>query len=131
LTFNKTDDANRVQDILTALAWLRLADDEKSDRLPTPPHRPRESLRLVSLRGRGFRATPSISRPTLAASPARNQDYIDGFFVPGIQRAGGLRAAASWPMPGNGCALSINHMKRVLMLAAVAVGWLLGAAGHA
>ena len=84
LTFNKSDDANRVQDILTALAWLNT------------PH-----TRLIGL-GKGsvwclFAAAvsrqPVDIQANLGSFSGSDQDYIDGFFVPGIQRAGGLRAA--------------------------------------
>jgi dienelactone hydrolase len=84
LTFNKSDDANRVQDILTALAWLN-----------TP------KTRLIGL-GRAavwclFAAAVSRQPVDLQADlggfTGADQDYIDSFFVPGIQRAGGLRAA--------------------------------------
>ena len=94
LTFNKSDDANRVQDILTALAWLntRLADDKK--RSSAPP-------RLIGL---GKAAVWCLFAAAVARQPVdlqadlggftgADQDYIDSFFVPGIQRAGGLRAA--------------------------------------
>jgi dienelactone hydrolase len=94
LTFNKSDDANRVQDILTALAWLntRLADDKKRSSAP---------LRLIGL-GKAavwclFAAAVSRQPVDLQADlggfTGADQDYIDSFFVPGIQRAGGLRAA--------------------------------------
>jgi len=84
LTFNKSDDANRVQDILTALAWLN-----------TP------KTRLAGL-GKAavwclFAAAVSRQPVDLQADPGRfagaDQDFIDNFFVPDIQRAGGLRAA--------------------------------------
>jgi len=84
LTFNRSDDANRVQDILTVLRWLDAPDIE-----------------LVGV-GRAavwcqFAAALSRQRVVLNADLANftgtDQDYIDGFFVPGIQRAGGLRAA--------------------------------------
>jgi dienelactone hydrolase len=84
LTFNKTDDANRVQDVLTALAWLN-----------TP------KTRLIGL-GKAavwclFAAAVSRQPVDLQADlggfTGTDQDYIDRFFVPGIQRAGGLRAA--------------------------------------
>jgi dienelactone hydrolase len=84
LTFNKTDDANRVQDIVTALAWL---------------HAP--GTRLVGL-GRAavwctFAAAVAQEKIDLQADLGRftgtDQDFIDSFFVPGIQRAGGLKAA--------------------------------------
>jgi dienelactone hydrolase len=84
LTFNKTDDANRVQDILTALAWLN-----------------KPKIRLIGL-GKAavwclFAASvsrqPVDLQADLAGFTGTDQDYIDSFFVPAIQRAGGLRAA--------------------------------------
>jgi dienelactone hydrolase len=84
LAFNKTDDANRVQDILTALAFLN-----------------RDHVRLI---GHGkaavwclFAAAVSERPVDLAADVSgfsgSDDDFIHQFFVPGIQRAGGLRAA--------------------------------------
>ena len=84
LTFNQSDDANRVQDILTVLRWLDAPDVE-----------------LVGV-GKAavwcqFAAAVSRQRVILKADVSNftgtDQDYIDRFFVPGIQRAGGLRAA--------------------------------------
>ncbi len=84
LTFNQSDDANRVQDILTALAWL---------------HTPK--TRLVGL-GKAavwclFAAAVSGEPVDLVANlgsfSGADQDFADSFFVPGIQRAGGLEAA--------------------------------------
>jgi dienelactone hydrolase len=86
LTFNQSDDANRVQDILTALAWLK-----------TP------GTRLVGL-GKAavwctFAAAVAPEKIDLQAGLGRftgtDREFIDGFFVPGIQRAGGLKAALS------------------------------------
>ncbi len=86
LTFNKSDDANRVQDILTALAWLK-----------TP------GTSLVGL-GKAavwctFAAAVAPERVELQAPldsfTGTDQNFIDAFFVPGIQRAGGLKAALS------------------------------------
>jgi hypothetical protein len=84
LTFNKSDDANRVQDILTALAWLN-----------TPG---------ASLIGLGKAAVwctfaaavarqPVDLQADLGAFTGSDEDYIKEFFVPGIERAGGLQAA--------------------------------------
>jgi hypothetical protein len=84
LTFNQSDDANRVQDILTVLRWLDAPDVE-----------------LVGV-GKAaiwcqFAAAVSRQHVILKADVSNftgtDQDYIDRFFVPGIQRAGGLRAA--------------------------------------
>jgi hypothetical protein len=84
LTFNRSDDANRVQDILTVLRWLDVPDVE-----------------LVGV-GKAavwcqFAAALSRQRVVLKADLANftgtDQEYVDRFFVPGIQRAGGLRVA--------------------------------------
>jgi hypothetical protein len=83
-TFNKTDDANRVQDILTALAFLNAPN--------------------VTLLGRGKAAVWCLFAAALAAHPVdvpagiasfagSDEDFVSSFFVPGIQRAGGLRVA--------------------------------------
>ena len=84
LTFNQSDDANRVQDILTALAWLN-----------TPK---------TTLIGLGKAAVWCVFAAAVSRQPVdlqaglpgfrgTDQDFIDSFFVPGIQRAGGLAAA--------------------------------------
>ena len=96
-TFNKTDDANRVQDILTALAWLKTPNTE-----------------LVGLGKAGvwclFAAAvarqPVQLKADLSGFSGSDQDFLDVFFVPGIQRAGGLQAARmlaanSPPAPGS------------------------------
>ena len=84
LTFNRSDDANRVQDILTVLRWMDAPGVE-----------------LVGV-GRAavwcqFAAALSRQKVVLNADVSNftgtDQEYVDRFFVPGIQRAGGLRAA--------------------------------------
>ena len=89
LTFNKTDDANRVQDILTALAWLQTSISNASH------------LRLVGL-GKAavwclFAAAVSAEPPDLQADVSgfhgTDEEFVSQFFVPDIQRAGGLAAA--------------------------------------
>jgi dienelactone hydrolase len=87
LTFNRSDDALRVQDILTGLAFLEM-------------RRPKR-LRLVGLEQAGvwalFAAALAPNRPVLEADLSRfegdDEDFRKLFFVPGIQRAGGLEAA--------------------------------------
>jgi hypothetical protein len=92
LTFNKTDDANRVQDILTALSWLHSA---------SPVH-PGSAEPELDCSGRAgvwceFAAAVSPIRVNLHADLSSfhgtDQEFVNEFFVPGIQRAGGLRAA--------------------------------------
>jgi dienelactone hydrolase len=84
LTFNQSDDANRVQDILTALAWLN-----------------QPKTQLIGL-GKSavwceFAAAvapvPVDLQADLAGFQGTDEDFVKSFFVPGIQRAGGLRAA--------------------------------------
>jgi len=87
LTFNRTDDQNRVQDILTALAYLKQAGAK--------------DLRVV---GTGRAAVWALFAAAVAGIPValdaapedfagQDQDFLERFFVPGIQRAGGLEAA--------------------------------------
>jgi hypothetical protein len=87
LTFNRSDDANRVQDILTALAYLK-----------------QEGAKNLHVTGTGRAAVWALFAAAVAAEPVtfdgkledfagQDRDFIDQFFVPGIQRAGGLEAA--------------------------------------
>ena len=84
LTFNRSDDANRVQDILTVLRWLEAPEVE-----------------LVGV-GKAaiwcqFAAAIARQKVILKADVSNftgtDREYVDRFFVPGIQRAGGLRVA--------------------------------------
>jgi len=87
LTFNRSDDANRVQDLLTALKFLNAQRPGK--------------IELVGL-GRAavwalFAAAVAPIEVKLSADlsgfEGSDQDFIQRFFVPGIQRAGGWQAA--------------------------------------
>lgn len=84
LTFNRSDDANRVQDILTALAWI---------------NKPNVELIGLGKAGVWCQFAAALSRQpvklhiNLGRFAGTDQDYLDNFFVPGIQRAGGLRSA--------------------------------------
>ncbi len=86
-TFNLTDDANRVQDILTALRFL---DSQRSG--------------PVTLVASGRAAIWATFAAAIAPIPVKLEADLEGFqgtddqllsvfFVPGIQRAGGLPAA--------------------------------------
>lgn len=87
LTFNRTDDQNRVQDIITALAFLRQTGASE--------------ITLVGLGRAAVWATfaAAVTKPPLKLQAplgdfkGEDQDFVNGFFVPGVQRAGGLRAA--------------------------------------
>jgi len=87
LTFNRSDDACRVQDILTALRVLQ--------------HKGFRELRLIGAGRAGvwalFAAAVAPLEVRIEADlkdfQGRDQDFIERFFVPGIQRVGGLAAA--------------------------------------
>jgi dienelactone hydrolase len=87
LTFNRTDDANRVQDILTALAFLKQQGAGE--------------IRLVGLEKASVWTTfaaalarmPLQLDAPLGSFHGTDEDFIRDFFVPGIQRAGGIGAA--------------------------------------
>jgi dienelactone hydrolase len=90
-TFNRTDDANRVQDILTAIAGLRRQTGQ-------------QAVNLVGMGGAGvwtvFARALSDSDVSLVADIAQfyaasDEEYVNHFFVPGIRRAGDFRAAAT------------------------------------
>ena len=84
LTFNKSDDAERVQDILTALKWLN-----------------QDSTKLVC-RGKAsiwctIAASVSprkviLDAPVPASFHGTDQDWMEQCFIPSIQRAGGWAA---------------------------------------
>jgi len=87
LAFNRSEDANRVQDILTALAYARSKTDGP--------------IQLVGLGKAAVWATFAAAvAPTdigLCADAGgfegRDEDFLKQLFVPGVQRAGGWDAA--------------------------------------
>ncbi len=82
-TFNKTDDAERVQDILTALKWL----NQDSTRLVC---RGKAAL-WCTLAAAVSPKKVELDAPVPANFKGSDQDWIDYMFIPSIQRAGG------WP----------------------------------
>ncbi len=88
LTFNVSDDAARVQDILTALRFLQMQGKGRP-------------VDLVGINGAGvwclFAAAVAPLNVRLEADlrsfQGTDEDFLRHFFVPGIQRAGGLEAA--------------------------------------
>ena len=95
-TFNRTDDANRVQDILTALTYLRT----------------RLNSQEVNLVGIGPAGVWVLFAMAFAEGPLDVVADLDGFaadsdkefeqkfFIPGLRRAGDFRAAAVLLPPG-------------------------------
>ena len=88
--FNRSDDANRVQDILTAIAYLRR-------------HTGAETVNVVGTARAGLwvllAAALDPGELTVAVDldrfdAADDAAYVDGLFIPGLRRAGDVRAAA-------------------------------------
>lgn len=83
LTFHRSDHARAVQDILIAARWLSA----------------RGPVEIVAEGEAGAWAViaaalaPESVRVTANAAILRDEDYLKNFFVPGIQRAGGIETA--------------------------------------
>ena len=96
LTFNRTDDANRIQDILTAVTYLRT----------------RANTQQVNLLGMGMGGVWSLFARALADGqvrlladldqfdPASDAEFEKRLFIPGLRRAGDFLAAAALQSPG-------------------------------
>lgn len=87
LTFNRTDDQLRVQDILTALRWLEVKAPGEVELV---------GLGTASIWTR-FAAAVAPVKVKLSAKPVffngADTEFVNQFFVPGIQRAGGWKTA--------------------------------------
>jgi len=87
LTFNRSDDALRVQDILTALRWLELKGAARLE------------VHGVAKAAVWARFAAAVAGPTVSARGdtswfrGTDREFIETLFVPGIQRAGGWAAA--------------------------------------
>ncbi|MCX6609034.1 MAG: hypothetical protein NTV52_36320 [Acidobacteria bacterium] len=87
LTFNRSDDANRVQDIVTAVAWLRQSGERDITVVGTG-----KAAVWATFAAAVLPEAVTLEAP-LGSFRGTDQDFIDSMFVPGIQRAGGLQAA--------------------------------------
>jgi hypothetical protein len=87
LTFNLSDDANRVQDILTALAFLNAKQSGKVDLIGLG------NAAVWSLFAAAVAPTELKLDADLGGFEGRDEDFIRRFFVPGVQHAGGLKTA--------------------------------------
>lgn len=88
--FNRSDDANRVQDILTAAALLRSAPGSGPVRLVGTGRAGLWALLAAALDG-GLQA---VAADLDGFDPTTDSEYVNGLFIPGIRRAGDFRAAA-------------------------------------
>jgi dienelactone hydrolase len=84
LTFNRSVDANRVQDILTTLAWINTPNVELTCSAKTA---------VACQFAAAVSHQPVRLKADLSGFTGTDQDYLNHFFVPGIQRAGGLNLA--------------------------------------
>ena len=86
-TFNPTDDACRVQDILTALAWLHRTSSAKPELFGL------DKAAVWSLFAAAVAPIDLKLDADLGSFKGSDDDFVAAFFVPGIQRAGGLDVA--------------------------------------
>jgi len=77
LTFNRSDDARRVQDIINAVAWLR-----------------QQGETTITIKAAGKAAVlATFAAAVLGAFRGTDEEMIANCFVPGLQKAGGIQAA--------------------------------------
>jgi hypothetical protein len=88
--FNQTDDANRVQDILTALTYLQSRSNAKVVNLVGIDRGGVWSWFARSLAGPGVNLAADLAQ----FRADTDQEYLNKFFVPGLRKAGDFRAAA-------------------------------------
>jgi len=87
LSYNRTDAADRVQDILTALAFLKTKSSARSQVIGIG------DAGIWCLFAAAVAPMPVDLVADLNGFSGTDDDFHDRFFVPGIQRAGGLNAA--------------------------------------
>jgi dienelactone hydrolase len=87
LTFNRSDDANRVQDILTAMEFLKQSGHSDISLVGI------DKAAVWATFAAAVAKTPVHLDAKLEDFNGTDEDFIKKFFVPGIQRAGGLNAA--------------------------------------
>ncbi len=89
LTFNRPDDANRVQDIVTAINYLQAQGSSPITLKCT------ETAAIWCTFAAALSPVKVKLDAPLGKFQGTDQQFLDEFFVPGIQRAGGLSAALS------------------------------------
>ncbi len=89
--FNRSDDANRVQDILTAAAFLRGRAANARVHVVGLGRAGLWAMLAAALDGEFRGVAAALDR----FDPTADSDYLDRLFIPGIRRAGDFRAAAT------------------------------------
>jgi dienelactone hydrolase len=104
LTYNRSDDANRIQDILTGLGYLRS----------------RRGIGRIDLMGLGYAGAwallartqaPFVARAMVDMAPYRraaDSDFVEHLLIPGIRGIGDLWAAVALIAPAPLCLLNLG-----------------------
>ena len=95
-TFNRTDVALRVQDILTALAYLRGQEDVQAVQLVGLERAGLWCLLARGLAGDMDRTVVDVDRLNIG----EDEECLKDLFVPGLRRAGDFRTAGALTAPG-------------------------------
>jgi hypothetical protein len=90
VNFNQTNDANRVQDILTALEYLRNRSKAKTVNLVGLEAAGLWSYFARAMAGEGV----SLAADLVQFAADTDSEYVDKFFIPGLRRAGDFHAAS-------------------------------------
>ena len=88
--FNQTDDANRVQDILTALTYLKSQSGAQNVNLVGLESAGVWSYFARSIAGLDVDLAADLGQFRTETDP----EYLDRFYIPGLRKAGDFRAAA-------------------------------------
>src|SRR5262249_26337794 len=94
-TYNRTDDANRIQDILTAIAYLRTKPEVSAVNLMGF-----DQAGLWCLLARAL--SPEIQNTVADVSLFKSQDdqsYLDQLYIPLLRKAGDFRTALTVARP--------------------------------
>src|SRR4029453_500230 len=89
-TFNQTNDANRVQDILTALEYLRSRSKAQTVNLVGLESAGIWSYFARTLAGEGV----NLATDLVQFAADTDSEYVSKFFIPGLRRAGDFHAAS-------------------------------------
>jgi dienelactone hydrolase len=89
-TFNQTNDANRIQDILTALEYLRSRSKAQTVNLVGLETAGLWSYFARAMAGEGV----NLAADLVQFAADTDSEYVDKLFIPGIRRAGDFNAAA-------------------------------------
>jgi dienelactone hydrolase len=87
LTFNRSDDAKRVQDIVTAVAWLR----QQGETAITIQAQGKAAV-LATFAAAAMEQPVKLDAP-LGSFRGTDDEMIANCFVPGLQKAGGIQTA--------------------------------------